>query len=65
MAYVEITDEDARDYERMKAAIFQRSNINEETYRCHFRSIKPLENETPLELAIHMKDLAEKWLKDC
>ena len=27
--------------------------------------MKPLENETPVELAICVKDLAEKWLKDC
>jgi len=58
-------DADARDYDRVKATIFWRHNINEETYRCCFCSIKPLENETPVELAIRMKDLAEKWLKDC
>ena len=65
LAYVEMTDEDAKDYERVKAAIFQRYDINEETDRRHFRSIKPLENETPMELAIRMEDLVEKWLKDC
>ena len=27
--------------------------------------MKPLENETPVKLAICVKDLAEKWLKDC
>jgi len=60
-----MTDVDARDYDRVKAAIFQQYNINEETYRCRFHSIKPVENETPVELAIRVKDLAEKWLKDC
>ena len=65
LAYAAMTDADARDYDRVKAAIFQRYDINEETYRCRFRAIKPLENETPVELAIRVQDLAEKWLKDC
>ena len=60
-----MTNVDARDYDRVKVAIFQRYDIKEETYRRHFRSIKPLENETPVELVIRVKDLAEKWLKDC
>ena len=33
LAYVAMSDEDTRDYDRVKAAIFQRYNINEETYR--------------------------------
>ena len=52
LAYAAMTDADARDYDRVKAAIFQRYDINEETYRCRFRAIKPLENETPVGLAI-------------
>ena len=65
LAYTAMTDADAKDYNRVKAAIFQRYDINEETYRRRFRAIKPLENETPVELAIRVQDLAEKWLKDC
>ena len=65
LAYAAMTDADARDYDRVKAAIFQRYDINEETYRHCFRAIKSLENETPVELAIRVQDLAEKWLKDC
>ena len=49
LAHAAMTDADARDYKRVKAAIFQRHDINEETYRHRF---KPLENETPVELAI-------------
>jgi len=54
-----MTDEDARNYDQVKAAIFQHYDINEETYRGWFYSVKPLENETPVELAICVKDLAE------
>ena len=59
-----MTDADAKDHD-LKTAIFQWYDINEETYRCRFHAIKPLENETPVELAIRVQDLAEKWLKDC
>ena len=65
LVYAAMIDADARDYDRVKAAIFQRYDINEEMYRRHFRAIKPLENKTPVELAIQVQDLAEKWLKDC
>ena len=65
LAYTAMIDADARDYDRVKAAIFQWYDINEETYHRCFRAIKPLENETPVELAIRVHDLAEKWLKDC
>ena len=60
-----MTDADANDYDRVKAAIFQQYDINEEAYCCCFCAIKPLENETPVEFAIRVKDLAEKWLKNC
>ena len=60
-----MTDADAKDYDRVKAAIFQRYDINEETYCHRFHAIKPLENEMPVELANRVQDLAENWLKDC
>ena len=52
LAYAAITDADAKDYDQVKAAIFQWYDINEGTYCRRFRAIKPLENETPVELAI-------------
>ena len=65
LAYTAMSDKDAQDYDRVKAAIFQCYDINEETYRRRFWTLKPKENETPVELVIHVRDLAEKWLKDC
>ena len=64
LAYAAMADEQARDYGLVKVAILQRYDINEETYRRRFRSVKPLDNETPLELVIRVRDLAGKWLKD-
>ena len=54
LAYMAISNENARDYDRVKAAIFQCYDINEETYRQRFQMVKPKENETPVELAIHV-----------
>jgi len=62
-AYAAMSDEDAKDYELVKAAIFRRYDINEETYRRRFREVKPKEKETPVELVIRVRDLAEKWLQ--
>ena len=65
LAYAAMNDADARDYDRVKTAIFQCYDTNEETYRRRFRGVQPKENETPVELVIRVRDLAEKWLKDC
>ena len=54
LAYAVMNDEDAQDYDRVKAAIFQRYDINEETYRWRFHGVQPKENETPVELVIHV-----------
>ena len=34
-------------------------------YRHQFREVKPKERETPVELVIRIRDLAEKWLQGC
>lgn len=55
----------AGNYTEVKAAILQRYNINEETYRQRLRSIRPKEEETHQELAVRVQDLTRKWAKDC
>ena len=64
-AYAAMEIEDAKDYQKVKQAILQRYNINEETYQQSFRSVKPKEEETPVELVTRIRGLAEKWLKKC
>ena len=64
LAYATMSNKDARNYDRVKAAIFQRYDINEETYWRRFRAVQPKETKTPVELVIRVRDLAEKWLKD-
>jgi len=57
LAYAAMADEQARQYNLVKVAILQHYDINEETYWRRFRSVKPLENEIPLELVIKVRDL--------
>jgi hypothetical protein len=59
-AYTALTPENARDYDAVKNAILRRFNINEETYRQRFRSLKPKEEESLQELMTRLQDLA--WL---
>ena len=62
-AYAALSNDDSKEYEKVKEAIFRRYNINEETYRQRFRAVKWKMNETPMEMVTRIKDLAEKWLK--
>eukprot|EP00731_Ephydatia_muelleri_P006652 Em0003g900a len=62
-AYAAMLSEEAVDYERVKAAILKRYDINEETYRLRFRSVMKILDESHREVAVRVKDLAKKWLK--
>ena len=64
-AYAALSADDAGDYPALKAAILQRYDINEETYRQRFRAAKMGSGESPPALATRLTDLAGKWLKEC
>ena len=49
-AYVNMDREESLDYEKVKAAILDKYNINQETYRIQFRETEVREDETPKEL---------------
>ena len=53
------------DYVEVKAAILRRYAITEETYRQRFRTIRKSGNETYVELIVRLRDLANKWMRDC
>ena len=56
-------NKDAKDYQKVKQAILQRYNINEETYQQSFCFVKHKEEDTPSELVTRIRGLAKKWLK--
>ena len=64
LAFAAMSNQDAGHYGKVKVAIF-RYDINEETYCQQFHEVTPKENETPVELVIHVQDLVEKCLKGC
>ena len=59
-AYAALEAEVAKDYERLKAEILWRYDINEETYRQQFRAASRKPEESYCELVIRMQDLQKK-----
>ena len=49
-AYAALTPEEAQSYPSVKSAILRRYNINDETYRKRFRSLKLRSGQTPTEI---------------
>ncbi|MGL5567473.1 MAG: retroviral-like aspartic protease family protein, partial [Plesiomonas sp.] len=62
-AYVAMDVADAGEYAQVKEAILKKYSINHETYRQRFRDMEVLEEETPKELYVRLKDLYQKWVK--
>ncbi|XP_073721145.1 uncharacterized protein [Misgurnus anguillicaudatus] len=61
-AYVAMDVIAASDYSQVKEAILRKYSINHETYRQRFRSLEVMEEETPKELYVRLKDLFHKWV---
>uniref|UniRef100_A0A1X7TB93 CCHC-type domain-containing protein n=1 Tax=Amphimedon queenslandica TaxID=400682 RepID=A0A1X7TB93_AMPQE len=60
-AYANKDQEAAKDYGNVKKAILQRFDINEETYRQRFWTMKKAETQSYIELGVQLKDLFRKW----
>ena len=53
-AYAAMATEDASDYDKVKAAILKRYNINDETYRQRFRAATKTGDESHRELLVRL-----------
>ena len=53
----------AMDYDRVKEAILNKYEINEEVYRRRFHEPDVRPGETPRELYTRLKDLFQKWIR--
>ena len=62
-AYAALNPDEAQSYDAVKAAKLRQNNINEETYRKRFRSLKHKSGQAPTELVIRLSDLASEWVK--
>ena len=64
-AYAAMRAEESGDYPSLKQAILRRYDVNEETYRRRFRTIRKQPGETNRELVARLEDLTKKWTHDC
>ena len=64
LAYAGIPSAEESDYKALKEAILKRSDINEEAYRQCFGAATLKDTESYRELAVRVKDLLNKWMKD-
>lgn len=62
-AYVAMDMDRAMDYDRVKEAILNKYEINEEVYRRRFREPDVRPAETPRELYTRLKDQFQKWIR--
>lgn len=61
-AYVHM-DVDSLEYEKVKASILQKYDINPESYRHRFHSLDIDPGESPKELYVRLKELYVKWIQ--
>ena len=64
LAYAGMPSAEEGDYKALKEAILKRYDINEEAYRQRFRAATLKDTESYRELAVRVKDLLNKWMKD-
>lgn len=62
-AYVHMDIDDSLSYDKVKAAILSKYDVNPETYRQRFRSLEVRLDENPKELYARLKDLYRKWIQ--
>ena len=62
-AYTRLSESEALDYDKVKAALWKRYNLNEEGYRLKFRKCEPEESENPTELFNRITKYLEKWIE--
>ena len=58
-------DEEAGNYDALKAAILRRYDINEETYRQRLRTVSRRRDESYREMSTRARELTRKWTKEC
>ena len=62
-AYTRLSDSEALDYDKVKAALRKRYNLTEEGYRLKFRKCEPEESENPTELFTRITKYLEQWIE--
>ena len=61
--YSRLSQEDALDYERLKAALLERYDYTEKGYRQRFREAKPEGAESPDQFIVRLRNYFTRWVK--
>ena len=62
-AYTSLAGDESGDYEKVKAAILQRYEINEETHRRKFKQGKKRSDESYQKFVSQLQDRLQRWAK--
>ncbi|XP_068213402.1 uncharacterized protein [Palaemon carinicauda] len=63
LVYGRLSDDDAKDYEILKKALFRRYDLTEEGFRKKFRNTPPEEGESPAQFIVKLKNFLKKWME--
>ena len=61
--YSELSDEQARDYDKLQKALLQRYDFMELGYRKRFRGAKPEGQEFPSQFIVRISNYFDKWVE--
>ncbi|XP_071501873.1 uncharacterized protein [Diadema antillarum] len=61
--YSRLDDDEAQDYDRVKAAVLKRYSLTSDGFRRKFRGAKPETGETAAQFVIRIRSYLEKWLE--
>ncbi|XP_068205257.1 uncharacterized protein [Palaemon carinicauda] len=63
MIYGRLSDDDAKDSEILKKALFRRYDLTEEGFRKKFWNTPPEDGESPAQFIVKLKNFLKKWME--
>ena len=61
--YSRLSEEAAKDYDKVKIALMKRYDLTEDGYRCKFRASKPEADESPEQFIVRLDRYLLRWLE--
>ena len=61
--YSGLSDEQARDYDKLQKALLERYDFTEQGYRERFRGAKPEGQESPSQFIVKISNYFDKWVE--
>ncbi|XP_068205170.1 uncharacterized protein [Palaemon carinicauda] len=63
LVYGRLSDDDAKDYEILKKALFRRYDLTEEGFRKKIWNTPPEDGESPAQFIVKLKNFLKKWME--